>query len=561
MYERLRFRERMRGWVSFDQRDFNPAVVAGKRDGVRCSLDVTVEIDDLDAFVHDPELPARLTGSLDCPRLGGTFVARDGDFRLFVAAPDRGRRRIEYRAFMTDAEGRKLTLAAFKLVETDRRHDGWRDTTRLLIRLLPGHVLRGDERVEPVAVGMLRLTPLAFLRTLVTMRGPRVRYLLEFWRRLRDVYAAPKLAERQFDFPAPRLPAPMPSRQGDPLPGRPGLRYRVVPVATADGREINLHHVFDPARRRERHPVLLAGGLAMRANSFYGTPRSKTLVDALIEAGYEPWIENWRTSIDFAQHDFTLDEVAVYDHPAAVRTVLRETGVSELGAVVHCLGSASMTMSVLAGEVPALSRVVTSGLSLHVHLDRESRKKIRYQVPVISLLLDGVNPQWAARAPTLPAAGYGWMARRGRVYGGQPLVAASTYTYGGNPEGMWVRSNLDDATVAWLGREFGYAPFSIFRQIGRSASAGYLKPATGLLADDLVEREPPGKTRFTFLVGKRNRFFLPEGQLETHAHFERMQPGRHSKVELENYSHLDLYIGKRSGEQVFPEIIEALADA
>jgi cholesterol oxidase len=88
----LRFHERMRGPISFDTRDYNTAVVAGRREGNWCRLDLTTVIDDLDRFLNGPQSAARLEGTVDCPRLGGRLAVQEGTFYAFVRAPDERRR-------------------------------------------------------------------------------------------------------------------------------------------------------------------------------------------------------------------------------------------------------------------------------------------------------------------------------------------------------------------------------------------------------------------------------------------------------------------------------------
>jgi hypothetical protein len=309
--------------------------------------------------------------------------------------------------------------------------------------------------------------------------------------------------------------------------------------------------------------VLLIGGLAMRANSFYDTPSRPSLVDALVAGGHDVWVENWRTSPDLPARDYTLDHAAVYDHPKAVRTVCDVTGRDELDAVAHCMGSASLTMSVLAGLVPELRRVVSSAVSLHIDLDSRSRLRLATLVPAASLRLSGTDPQWAARAPSVAAAG---LARWGRfvcrTYQ-NPLNALTTYVYGGKPEGLWQRANLDDETLDWLGREFGYAPFSFFRQMRRCSEVGHLVPVEGLPELDvrLDQTPPPDGTRFTFIAGKENGFFLPGGQRATYDHFASMQPGTHDWVPVPGYGHFDLFVGRNAQRDVFPHILSALNGA
>ena len=67
----------------------------------------------------------------------------------------------------------------------------------------------------------------------------------------------------------------------------------------------------------------------------------ETFVHALIDAGYDVWLLNWRASIEMPPNEWTLDDAAVHDHPAAVRTVLDRTGAKTIKAVIHCQGSTS----------------------------------------------------------------------------------------------------------------------------------------------------------------------------------------------------------------------------
>lgn len=571
----LRFRERMRGWVSFDVRDYNSGLIAGRRAHNRCSANLVVEIDDLGAFERAPVSRARLLGTVNCPRLGGRLEGEHGEFTLFAPAPDARRRRVLYRLLARDSEGRPVTFSGFKLVEDDPNHDVWRDTSRVLTRILAGHVpqdseLDDDPRV--VATGIVRVTPLGLARCLLTMRGgpgmrvrAPLRYQRDFARTLIQVYGGRALPSTQFDFPvvtggATPLQGRRP-RQWHELPGHPGLRRRILPFQAGDGRELNLHNIRGP-RKPTREPVLLVCGLAMRANSFYDAPSRPTLVDALVHEGYDVWVENWRTSIDLPAEDYTLDGAAVYDHPAAIRTIRSETDVEKLSAIAHCMGSSSLAMSVVAGLADELHTVVSSAVSLHVDLDRRSKRRLATLLPISSLLLRmrGADPQWAARAPSVKAASLARMAQLAIRNYQNPLNAAATFIYGSRADGMWQLDQLDPETLDWLGREFGYSPFSFFKQIRRSASRGQVVPVDDLpqLPPDIAEQPPPDHVHFTFLAGKQNQFFLPEGQHRTYEKFEEHQAGRHRWVPLEDYSHLDVLIGRRWYRDVFPHIRKAL---
>jgi hypothetical protein len=571
----LHFSERMRGWLSFGVRDYNSGLVAGRRAHSRCSARFDVEIDDFERFLRGPLSRGRLLGTVNFPELGGRLEAEHGEFTLFAPAPAPRRRRVLYRLFARDRDGRPVTLSGFKLVEDDPNHDVWRDTSRLLTRVLAGHVQEDselDDDPRTLATGILWITPPGLARCLLSMRGgpgmrvrAPLRYQAHFARTLFQVYVGRALHSTQYDFPVVSVDAtPMQGRRSGgwhELPGHPGLKRRILPFLADDGRQINLHHIQGPDAPT-REPVLLVCGLAMRANSFYGAPSRPTLVDALVDEGHDVWVENWRTSIDLPAEDYTLDGAAVYDHPAAIRKIRTETDVERLSAVAHCMGSASLAMSVVAGLADELHTVVSSAVSLDVDLDSRSKRRLATVLPISSLLLRmrGADPQWAARAPTVKAASLARMAQLAIRDYRNPLNAAATFIYGSRADGMWQLDQLDDETLDWLGREFGYSPFTFFRQIRKSAKAGRLVPVDDLpeLPEDVAERVPPNDTHFTFIAGMQNQFFLPTGQQRTYERFAQRQPGRHSWVPLEGYSHLDVLIGRHWYRDVFPHIREAL---
>ena len=105
---------------------------------------------------------------------------------------------------------------------------------------------------------------------------------------------------------------------------RPRKAGEIIKFAARDGLELNLHHYAgDGARKTE--PVIVVHGAGVRANLFL-PPVDETFVDALIDADYDVWLLNWRASIDLPPNEWTIDDAAVHDHPAAVRTVLDRTG-------------------------------------------------------------------------------------------------------------------------------------------------------------------------------------------------------------------------------------------
>src|SRR3954453_11258843 len=167
---------------------------------------------------------------------------------------------------------------------------------------------------------------------------------------------------------------------------------QVVPFTAGDGLQLNLVHVTGE-RAPTKGPVLLVHGAGVRANIFRA-PSGRTVVDALLDEGWDVWLENWRASIDIPRRRWTLDEAAVHDHPRAVRTVLEQTRADEVPAIIHCQASTSFMMSAVAGLVPDVSVIVSNAVSLHPVVAPLANLKLRYLVPLTARMLGYLDPQW-----------------------------------------------------------------------------------------------------------------------------------------------------------------------
>jgi hypothetical protein len=570
----LSFSERMEGWISFDELSYNQALVAGQERGTKCMQELTIEIDDVDRFIADPSHPGRADGFVWCDELGGKLRAERGWFNLFVTDGSPLHRRMLYRLFLRDRDGRALTLSGFKDVLHGPNLDGWGDTSRLLIRILSGHhedEPEGDEAT--VATGILHISKVGFARMLASMRGSvgpaGIASVAEFDRffvsQLRELFGRRSTVVNDADWPSPsgldpRWQGHQPGEWHE-LPGPAGLQRRIIGFQTGDSREGTLHQIRG---RREpwRGPVLLAHGCSVRANMFYGAPTQQTLAGALIDAGYDVWAENWRGSIDLPASMWTLDEVAVHDHPAAVATILSETRRETLKAVVHCQGSTSFMMAAVAGLVPQVTDVVSNAVSLHVSLTPFSKLRLRTMVPAASMLVRGVDPQWTARPPAAINRALARFSTIGHDRCGSDVCRSANFFYGVGRDVLWHHANLDDDTHEWGAREWGFCPVSFFKQMGRCAAAGHLVP-TGKVAglpENLVDGKPQTDARFTFIAGRENTCFLAASQERTFAYFDAVAPGRHRLQLLPGYTHLDVFLGREAHRNVFPLIVEALGE-
>lgn len=184
----VRFTEVMAGRVDFGATD--PRTAAGEE---KLRFRLTINVDDLDAFLHDPDRQAVATGFVECDALGGRRTVSHGQFNLFTSDDaDPRAKHMRYRLLFRDGEGRALTLAGIKDIRDDPGHDAWVDTTTLYTRILDGHVAEGGDESAVVAAGVLRITLWAFARQMTTFRGTGLtsvpRFVGEFAGQLYETY-------------------------------------------------------------------------------------------------------------------------------------------------------------------------------------------------------------------------------------------------------------------------------------------------------------------------------------------------------------------------------------
>ncbi len=332
----------------------------------------------------------------------------------------------------------------------------------------------------------------------------------------------------------------------------------VVPFDAGDGMPLNLIHLRGP-RTASRGPVLLVHGAGVRANLFR-PPTETTIVATLIAHGYDVWLENWRASIDLPPTPWTLDKAALYDHPRAVETIVAATGAEKIKAVIHCQGSTSFMMSAVAGLVPQVTTIVSNAVSLHPQIPAITRAKFRLALPVLSRLLDYLDPQWGIEAPTTIAKLITAWVKATHHECHNTVCRLVSFTYGVGYPTLWSHANLNPETHAWIKHEFAKVPVSFFRQIYRCVLAGHLVAVDGLpgLPARFGVDPPRTDARFAFFAGQNNRCFLPESQQVTFAWFNRHRPGFHTMHMLPDYGHLDVFIGRNAARNVFPLMIEEL---
>jgi hypothetical protein len=593
------------GWLSTVQTDFNQAMLEGRRDGRTIRAQLTLEIDDVDAFVAATTKVANVRdGFIECPELGGRLEVADGEFALFVPSSellDYLHLRMRYRLRLTRTDQSPLLLYGFKMIEDDPGSDIWADTTTLFVRiheLQPGEdgaAARDNGAPAPIpaepegavrATGVMQITPGAFLHQLTTFTGTagslreRLRAIARygwcfFGEGLARVYFGAPSTDPRPSFPQDVRPvpwaAPRPAPNWEAVPGRASgdggrrlaLEREVIPFRVDDLEfPLNLHHVRKAGDEPHGEPVLLVPGSGVRAELYYGQPVGETIVDRLLHEGYDVWVENWRASIDFPNNSYTLDRAARHDHPRAVELVAGATG-QRLRTIVHCQGSIGFLLSAIEGRLENhVSHIVSSAISLFFEVPYMTWLKQRTVLQLARRIGRGCDAQWGIRAPSPVASTIAALSRlTERPCNNGPCQIAN-FMYGSGWDVLLLHDNVDDRVHAWSARELGYTPFSLIQQVAESCRYGHIVPAdsvdVGAWPSYVASRpELADDVRLTFIGGTHNRMFHPQGQKRS-AEFLAAFGYRAGFVPLVGYGHLDTFWGRDAADYVWPIILDGL---
>jgi len=332
-------------------------------------------------------------------------------------------------------------------------------------------------------------------------------------------------------------------------------QFDIVEFKALDGFRCNLWHYKKSGDYKG--PVLLVHGAGVRANIF-NAPTDTNIIQALAEAGYDVWLENWRASIDLQPNEWNLDIVAKNDHPAAVRKIVEMTGKKEIKAIIHCQGSTSFMISYVKGLLPEVKTIISNAVSLHPVVPNFSIFKINFLVPIVSLMFDYLNPQWGLEAPDFKTKMLRKLVKVTHPENDTMVGKFVSFTYGSGFPALWLLENLNEETKNWIQQEFANVPLTFFKHIQKCIRKGVLIPINGQNGQSYAPENFRPEARIVLFGGMKNLCFLPDSQQHTFEYLERVDPGVHQLYLLENYSHLDVFFGKNSHKDVFPLMIAEL---
>ncbi len=558
----LQFTEMMSGYFTTkvtagdDKPDYERAFNVGQQDDSKFHFILTIISDDLDMLLDHPTHKAKMVGTVTAPALSADpLTVTEGQFNLFTADPNEvNTRRMEYRMKVTAEDGRVFFFHGYKIVRSDKMGlDAWADTTTLYIT-----VHHGDSEQAPVfGKGRLHIKPLDFAKQMTTMRvtnAPNLRRRLEgmarfgqyFGGTLWNTYGGLARCDTPFD-------PDVPPRQKRPL--------RVDPpeihwFKTNDGVELRLTRY----RGGSKGPVMLAHGLGVSSLIFTIDTIDTNLVEYLFAHGYDVWCLDFRASIelpDAAKAQSTGDDVATQDYPAAVAKIREITGAASIQAVVHCWGSTTFFMAMLAG-LQGVRSFVASQIATHIKAPLMTRLKTGLHLPGF-LEKIGVNKldayvdkhrNWQDKLYDATLKLYPTELEE---LCDSPVCRRIAFMYAT----LYEHDQLNDATHRAMHEMFGVANMRSFQHIGRLVNTGHLVTFDG--KKNYLADLRPLNLPICFIHGEENACFQPASTQGTYDLLCRtFDPNQYRRHVIPKYGHIDCIFGKNAHRDVYPHVLAHL---
>ena len=354
------------------------------------------------------------------------------------------------------------------------------------------------------------------------------------------------------------------------LTGVPDADVSTHPFTTDDGLGLSLLR-FNRAKAGDTDDVVLVVHGLTTSSDMFIMPEHDNLVRFLLDHGFgDVWTLGYRMSNRYpynrAMHRYTMDEIAAFDFPAALRTLRDVVGQGRrIHVVTHCLGSVSFLMSLFGGAVDGIASVVANSAGLTPRVPAWSRVKLQFAPTIVERVLgfEYLDPAWGQE----PALSRGWLFSK-LVDLAHPECGVSachllSLMWGTGWPALYNHSNLHQVTHERGGDLYGASGMHYYRHVRKMVEAGRAvkyderDPAVAHLPNDYLAGAAAIRTPVLLTTGDDNRVFA-DSNIECWKRLEEVAPGRHELEVFPGYGHQDVFMGKNVSRDVFPQMLEFL---
>ncbi|MCC7297554.1 MAG: GMC family oxidoreductase N-terminal domain-containing protein [Bacteroidia bacterium] len=549
----IEFTEKMGGFFAkgITDNNYQEGYNLGETENNNIDFVLTIRSEDVDDFVSNPNHIAYMVGVVNAPMLSAEpIAATEGVFNLFVDNPEVVNSKLmKYSMKLETEEGKSFYFKGFKIIQHHSLLDMWHDSSTLYTTIYEG----SDDKGKIFGQGILHIKPSDFITQLGTIKAVNsdstvdsLKAELEFGKyfakSLFDEYGGIFIPDKYYDPEIPRLHRPL--RLCNP-------EYH--PFTTEDGVDLLLTRYNGGTKG----PVVFAHGFSGNRLTFSIDTIDTNMAEFFFENGYDVWLLDYRLSnfLPSSKKPQTLDSISKYDWPAAIDTIKKVTGVDEVDAVVHCVGSITLFMALMSG-LQGIRSVVAAQIAANFIPAPQVRWKCGLHMPQVLEFLGidsltayvDANADWEnklfdkfSKLYAEPLAGIC----------NSPTCHRLTVMFGP----LYEHSKLNDPTHTAQVEMFQIANMKTYEQLAIMVREGVLldfdgndvyMPNFGLL--DLP---------ITFIHGELNQVFDPASTEETYNQLvSQMGNKNYKRVVIPEYGHNDCMYGKDADKDVFPVILE-----
>jgi choline dehydrogenase-like flavoprotein len=404
-------------------------------------------------------------------------------------------------------------------------------------------------------------------------------------------HAFPALPTRGQGRVAPQLPVCLRVRYSHREPAADTVRIGLVRY-----RQLVVGATRDERRGTVRaKAIVLVNGFAQSTRAFVAPELGdQALAAMLYDAGWDVWLLEYRVSplLDASWRPSSMDDIAAFDLPAAfdhvAATLAGELRVPaetvQLFAFSHCVGSASLAMSMLGGHlalpgVPGAQRLAGVAFSQflpHVVGSRTAQQRLQLACLLANVLgRDAMQFTAGAVRPDFLHA------MLDRLFASLPVPpdehcphehdlrlkqpdSTTCRRMGGLLSRLFTHRNLLLETHEKLDWYFGRTNLGVFLHGAKCVEEERLVNAEGqnaYVTDENVARHL--RLPVLLMHGQRNVLFDPASLEATAAHLRNvLGPGAPVRtLPLPGYAHFDCTIGKDAPRDVFPKVLAFFGEA
>lgn len=313
--------------------------------------------------------------------------------------------------------------------------------------------------------------------------------------------------------------------------------------------------------------ILIIHGLTTSTDMFI-QPEHENLVSYLLDHGFsDVWCLDFRMSnrhsYNLFKHRYTMDDVALFDYPAALEVMRQHVGERPIHVICHCLGAASFTMSLFGKAVTGISSVIANSVALTPRVPKWSKFKLSLAPNMVENVLGFpyLNPQWGEE----PGLSRGKLFSKVVSLFHQECDVAACHMlslmWGSGWPALYSHENMDPVTHRRGGDLYGSTSMNYYRHVVKMVRTGHAvkyepaNPKFDRLPDDYFRYVEEIQTPVLFMTGENNKVFA-DSNVVCHQRMERIVPGRHELHVFPDYGHQDPFMGKDVARDIFPRLVE-----